>query len=89
MFGNPIPDTIPSHLVIAEDAFEEADRDVSDVLRPVAEKISAMVRNSSQVRLAPSGLIAWASQQNILQSEEAWDSVKDWVDTVNHGSASG
>ena len=83
VFGNPIPDTIPSHLVIAEDAFEEADRDVSDVLRPVAEKISAMVRNSSQVRLAPSGLIAWASQQNILQSEEAWDSVKDWVDTVN------
>ena len=83
VFGNPIPDTIPSHLVIAEDAFEEADRDVSDVLRPVAEKISAMVRNSSQVRLAPSGLIAWASQQNILQSEEAWDAVKDWVDTVN------
>ena len=83
VFGNRIQDTIPSHLIIAEDAFEEADRDVSDVLRPIAEKISAMVPSSSQIRLAPSGLTDWASQQNILQSEEAWDSVKDWVDTVN------
>ena len=83
VFGNRIQNTIPSHLIIAEDAFEEADRDVSDVLRPIAEKISAMVPSSSQIRLAPSGLTDWASQQNILQSEEAWDSVKDWVDTVN------
>ena len=83
VFGNRIQNTIPSHLIIAEDAFEEADRDVSDVLRPIAEKISIMVPSSSQIRLAPSGLTDWASQQNILQSEEAWDSVKDWVDTVN------
>ena len=36
VFGNRIQNTIPSHLIIAEDAFEEADRDVSDVLRPIA-----------------------------------------------------
>ena len=83
VFGNRIQNTIPSHLIIAEDAFEEADRDVSAVLRPIAEKISGMVPSSSQIRLASSGLTDWASQQNILQSEEAWDSVKDWVDTVN------
>ena len=83
VFGNRIQNTIPSHLIIAEDAFEEADRDVSAVLRPIAEKIAAMVPSSIQIRLAPSGLTDWASQQNILQSEEAWDSVKDWVDTVN------
>ncbi|MEE3166591.1 MAG: amidase family protein, partial [Chloroflexota bacterium] len=29
------------------------------------------------------GLTEWAAQQNVLQSVEAWDSVKDWIDQVN------
>ena len=83
VFGNAIPDTSPSRIVIAEDAFEEADQEVSDVLLTVAEKIAALAGSSTTLRLAPNGLTEWAAQQNILQSEEAWESVKDWVDTVN------
>ncbi|MAQ12713.1 MAG: glutamyl-tRNA amidotransferase [Chloroflexi bacterium] len=83
VFGNAIPDTSPSRIVIAEDAFEEADQEVSDVLLTVAEKIAALAGSSTKLRLAPNGLTEWAAQQNILQSEEAWESVKDWVDTVN------
>jgi len=83
VFGNAIPDTSPSRIVIAQDAFEEADQEVSDVLLPVAEKIAALAGSSTKLRLAPNGLTEWAAQQNILQSEEAWESVKDWVDTVN------
>ena len=83
VFGNAVPDSAPSRIVIAEDAFEEADQAVSDVLLPIAEKIAALAGSSAKVRLAPNGLTEWASQQNILQSEEAWDSVKDWVDQVN------
>ena len=83
VFGSAIPDTSPSRIVIAEDAFEEADQEVSDVLLTVAEKIAALAGSSTTLRLAPNGLTEWAAQQNILQSEEAWESVKDWVDTVN------
>ena len=83
VFGSAIPDTSPSRIVIAEDAFEEADQEVSDVLLTVAEKIAALAGSSTKLRLAPNGLTEWAAQQNILQSEEAWESVKDWVDTVN------
>jgi amidase len=83
VFGNAIPTNGPSHLAIAGDAFEHADQEVSDVLLPIAEKIAALAESSSNIRLASNGLIEWASQQNILQSEEAWNSVKDWVDTVN------
>ena len=70
-------------MVIAQDAFEEADQNVSDVLLPLAEKIASLAGDSSTERLSPYGLAEWASQQNVLQSKEAWDSVKDWIDQVN------
>ena len=53
------------------------------MLLPLAEKLAAMADSSSTERLAPNGLSEWTSQQNVLQSKEAWDSVKDWVDSVN------
>ncbi|MDA0264715.1 MAG: amidase [Chloroflexi bacterium] len=83
VFQSSIPDHSPERVVIAQDCFEEADPNVADVLMPLAEKIAAMAGGSTTERLAPDGLTEWASQQNVLQSQEAWDSVKDWVDQVN------
>ena len=83
VFENEIPDSNPSRIIVAQDAFEEADENVSDALLPLAERIAALTGGSTTVRLAPNGLAEWASQQNVLQSKEAWDSVKDWVDQVN------
>ena len=83
VFQSEVPEFTPSRLVIAQDAFEEADREVSAVLMPLAEKIGALAGSSTTIRLSPNGLTEWAVQQNVLQSEEAWDSVKDWVDQVN------
>ena len=83
VFQTEVPEFTPSRLVIAQDAFEEADREVSAVLLPLAEKISALAGSSTTMRLSPNGLTEWAVQQNVLQSEEAWDSVKNWVDQVN------
>jgi len=83
VFQSEIPEFTPSRLVIAQDAFEEADREVSAVLMPLAEKIGALAGSSTTMRLSANGLTEWAVQQNVLQSEEAWDSVKNWVDQVN------
>ena len=83
VFQSEIPEFTPSRLVIAQDAFEEADREVSAVLMPLTEKIGALAGSSTTMRLSPNGLTEWAVQQNVLQSEEAWDSVKNWVDQVN------
>ena len=83
VFGGQIPDTTPSRIVIAQDAFDEVDPEVSAVLLPIAEKIAALAGSSTTLRLSPNGLTEWASQQNVLQSEEAWESVKDWIDEVN------
>ncbi len=83
VFQTEIPDFTPSRLVIAQDAFDEADEEVSAVLLPIAEKIGELAGSSTTMRLSPNGLTEWAVQQNVLQSEEAWNSVKDWIDQVN------
>ena len=83
VFQNTIPDNAPSRIIIAEDAFAEADVNVSEALMPIAEKIATLAGNSTTVKLAPNCLAEWSAQMNVLQSKEAWDSVKDWVDQVN------
>ena len=83
VFGNSITPTAPSRLVIAEDLFGECDAAVSAALRPVAERVSALASASETIRLAPDGVDGWAWQQNTLQSIQAWESVKDWIDAVN------
>lgn len=83
VFQTEIPDFTPSRLVIAQDAFDEADEEVSAGLLPIAEKIGELAGSSTTMRLSPNGLTEWAVQQNVLQSEEAWNSVKDWIDQVN------
>ena len=74
---------IPARIVIAEDLFEECDPAVAAALRPVAERVASMASSSETVRLAPDGVDGWAWQQNTLQSIQAWESVKDWIDAVN------
>ena len=83
VFQTSIPDASPTRIIIAQDLFDEADENVSAALLPIAEKIAAMVGSSTTVKLAPNGLAEWSAQQNVLQSKEAWDTVKDWVDQVN------
>ena len=83
VFGSSVAPGAPGCVVIAEDLFAECDPDVAAALRPVAERVAGMASASETVRLAANGVDSWASQQNTLQSIEAWESVKDWIDAVN------
>ena len=83
IFGSSIVPATPSRVVIAEDLFDECDPAVAEALRPVADRVASMAAATERIRLAPDGVDAWASQQNTLQSIEAWDSMKDWIDAVN------
>ena len=83
VFGSSVAPAAPQRIVLAEDMFDESDPAVANALRPVAERIAGMASASDTVHLAPGGLDSWASQQNILQTIEAWESVKDWIDAVN------
>ena len=83
VFDAEIAAAAPGRVVIAEDLFDAADPEVAAALRPAAERIAAMAGRRESLRLAPEGLDGWASQQNILQSIEAWETLKDWIDAVN------
>ena len=83
VFDAEIAAAAPERVVIAEDLFDAADPEVAAALRPAAERIAAMAGRRESLRLAPEGLDGWASQQNILQSIEAWETLKDWIDATN------
>ena len=83
VFGNAISPNAPSRVVIAEDLFGECQPEIASALRPIADQVAAMASTSKTVRLAPDGVDGWAWQQNALQSVQAWESVKDWIDAVN------
>jgi amidase len=83
LLHSDIPPVRPRHLVIAEDAFEMADQRLQEALRPIVERLASMIGDCTTVRLAPTGLSDWSSQQQILQGREAWETARDWIDCVN------
>ncbi len=79
--GNATPR--PQRLVVAEDAWDLAEPATRQALEPVLEKIGALFASSATVRLSPSSLEEWSGHQQVLQSREAWESARDWIDQVN------
>ena len=83
LLQSEIGDSRRPRLIIAKDAFDIADSSVADALRPVVEIISSLARDSTEVRLAETGLDRWAHQHGTLQGLEAWDTMRDWIDRAN------
>ena len=75
--------TRPQRLVIAEEAFELAEKQVLDALQPFVGDLSLLMGEVSAQRLAPAGLAGWSAYQQTLQGREAWDSARDWIEQVN------
>ncbi len=73
----------PRWLVVAEDAFEVADRSVREALEPVVERLASLIGLSSRERLAPTGLSDWAAGQRVRASSESWEVVREWIDRTN------
>ena len=73
----------PRRLVIAEDAFELAEAPVRDALESAIDAVAAAFDSRITERLSPTSLEEWSGHQQILQSREAWLSIRDWLDAVN------
>ena len=73
----------PRNLVIAVDAFELAEPPVRAALLAIADTISSLFDSVSTQRLSPTSLTEWSGHQQILQSREAWESIREWIDEVN------
>lgn len=73
----------PTRLVIAEDAFELAEADTRKALETAVDKIAPLFTATSTMRLSSTSLEEWSGHQQVLQSREAWESARDWIDEVN------
>ena len=73
----------PRRLVIAEDAFALAEPAARQVLEAALETVASRFDARSSQRLSPTSLEEWSGHQQVLQSREAWESARDWIDAVN------
>ena len=73
----------PTRLVIAEDAFELAEPATRAALESAIDTIASAFDSRTTERLSPSSLEEWSGHQQILQSREAWESIRGWLDEVN------
>ena len=73
----------PTELVIAQDAFRLADPEAENSLRAAVDVIGQMIGHIRTERLAPNSLADWSEQQQALQSREAWETARDWIEATN------
>jgi amidase len=83
LLGEPIPDALPSRLIVAVDAFGFADADVAAALRPMVDRLAALIGSVRDEVMAPQGLSVWARAQRTLQPVEAWNTFRPWVERDN------
>ena len=73
----------PRRLVIAEDAFDLAESEVREALESAIDAVAEVFDSRTVERLSPTSLEEWSGHQQILQSREAWLSIRDWLDATN------
>ncbi|MDG2383737.1 MAG: amidase [Pirellulaceae bacterium] len=83
LLQSPIIDELPQRVVVAQDAFELLDEATYDALQPAVERICNLIGERAIESLAESSLTIWRDQQGTLQSREAWETVKQWIDETN------
>ena len=77
------PPVRPGTLLIATDAFAQADPEVAAALVPALERLRGRFGASREIVLAPEGLGEWRDRQRRLQQHEYYATFRDWIDRTN------
>ena len=83
LLDEPIPSALPTNLIVAVDAFGFADPDVALALRPMVDRLAALIGRVRDEVMAPHGLSVWSRAQRTLQPVEAWQTFRPWVERDN------
>jgi amidase len=83
LLGEAIPSALPTRVIVARDAFALAEPETAAAVRPLADRLGALIGDMREEAMAPPGLVAWARAQRMLQPAEAWLTFRDWLDRVN------
>jgi amidase len=76
--GRRVPANI-SRVIVLEDAFEQADPEVSDLLRTLLEFMADDLPAMTHARIAPDGFDPWREAMRIIQAYEVWQTFGDFV----------
>jgi amidase len=66
-------------LLLASDAFDEADAEVAALLKTVLQRASAALPRPESARIAPDGFDVWREAFRIVQARETWASFGDFI----------
>ncbi len=66
-------------LLIASDAFDEADAEAAALLKTVLQRASAVLPKPETVRVAPDGFDVWREAFRIVQARETWRTFGDFI----------
>jgi amidase len=83
MLGEGLPRELPKRLIIAVDAFGFADADVQAALKLMVSRLTRLIGPAREEIMAPQGLSVWARAQRTLQSAEAWETFRPWIEATN------
>ena len=83
LLGNPIPQSLPTRLLVAEDAFGFADASTSTALGRMVDELGSLIGDVHRVTMAPQGLSTWAGAQRALQMAQAWNTFRPWIERDN------
>lgn len=83
LLGEAVPSALPDTLLVAVDAFGQADDEVVAALMPLVDRLGRLLGARRDVTLAPSGLAGWLRAQRVLQQSEAYATFAPWLDRHN------
>jgi amidase len=73
----------PRRLVIADDAFVQADPEVRAALRPSVDALSAAIGAAEHGQMGPVPLEEYSAHFAVLQGPKAWRAYRDWIEELN------
>ncbi|MDP6343879.1 MAG: amidase [Alphaproteobacteria bacterium] len=83
MLAEAVPADPPKRLIVAVDGFAFAEPDTREALRPLVERLAALIGDTREEVMAPQGLSVWGRAQRTLQTAEAWRTFKPWLERDN------
>lgn len=82
LLGDDVDHTPASRLLIAKDAFELLDPQVSEALAGAVERLRREFAATDEVAVSDEGLKSWMECFRILQAAEIWANLGEWITTV-------
>jgi amidase len=82
LLDDAAPARAPGRLLVAQDAFALAEAAAAAALKPVLDKVAALVGTPENVTVGDEPLMAWSVYFQLLQAVEAWAAHGEWIARV-------